>query len=526
MVRLLSAKQWFAVPPLFFCSLFLLPSSSLRLLSSVSASAEMSEVFDREDYPVSISEIVEDARRLQINEATVLLYPFREMKLAWWDEFIHSFRSSERATVTVRVMDCLMAHALLHEDPFLEEAVVQIGQKLPKQWSGSIGQNIVASFEVSHHIFKTICVTAKFPSFEQTPKLGLLKMSEQRILEIEKAAKKPEMKLDAKVTTAVRVVMDHLQNLRQDMDSRNAFVDLMDSMKELFFTVSTKSGVEPPQGPKATWFDTFVCCEGCPCCNRLRSGPTLYLRDMEKAKIIDCLMMCAVKQGSDLMRDLTTELMVHHYRNYMENPALDDIGRRIQNGRLFYCRTALYETLGCIQDLARFQGDAAVMKRDFAPVLDRAIMYVLWVKNEVKGLRTLGELVPCLDRILVSIEAAIPRLGNAECRQHMATIEDLLLFAFEALSAPEYHLAVHSRDVFLGKPADMKCGNTACPGLTKDLLKCSGCDIAYYCSPECQKEDWEKHKNFCHEIESRRAKPGPTPFQFGPAQCVKPVILP
>ena len=31
----------------------------------------------------------------------------------------------------------------------------------------------------------------------------------------------------------------------------------------------------------------------------------------------------------------------------------------------------------------------------------------------------------------------------------------------------------------------------------KSLLKCSGCNIYYYCSIDCQRKDWIKHKIIC-----------------------------
>lgn len=34
----------------------------------------------------------------------------------------------------------------------------------------------------------------------------------------------------------------------------------------------------------------------------------------------------------------------------------------------------------------------------------------------------------------------------------------------------------------------------------EDLLKCSNCQRAWYCGPECQKKAWGRHKNECHEI--------------------------
>jgi hypothetical protein len=38
-----------------------------------------------------------------------------------------------------------------------------------------------------------------------------------------------------------------------------------------------------------------------------------------------------------------------------------------------------------------------------------------------------------------------------------------------------------------------------CCGASGQLKKCSGCDIAYYCSTECQRKNWREHKKLCRE---------------------------
>ena len=40
-----------------------------------------------------------------------------------------------------------------------------------------------------------------------------------------------------------------------------------------------------------------------------------------------------------------------------------------------------------------------------------------------------------------------------------------------------------------------KQGATAGP--QKSLMVCSNCKKAYYCSRECQREDWKSHKHYC-----------------------------
>ena len=38
------------------------------------------------------------------------------------------------------------------------------------------------------------------------------------------------------------------------------------------------------------------------------------------------------------------------------------------------------------------------------------------------------------------------------------------------------------------------------------LLKCQGCRRARYCDVECQSEDWEYHREYCHSVQQRRAQ--------------------
>ena len=48
-----------------------------------------------------------------------------------------------------------------------------------------------------------------------------------------------------------------------------------------------------------------------------------------------------------------------------------------------------------------------------------------------------------------------------------------------------------------------KCANTNCPVKSvfdvKDLFKCSACKETYYCSRDCQKSDWSRHKFTCQK---------------------------
>ena len=56
------------------------------------------------------------------------------------------------------------------------------------------------------------------------------------------------------------------------------------------------------------------------------------------------------------------------------------------------------------------------------------------------------------------------------------------------------------RLVLLNKPIDMSfifCLKCKKEDTNQDFTKCSGCKRAYYCSSECQHNDWKKHKQYC-----------------------------
>ena len=51
-----------------------------------------------------------------------------------------------------------------------------------------------------------------------------------------------------------------------------------------------------------------------------------------------------------------------------------------------------------------------------------------------------------------------------------------------------------------------KCFNCRTIKDLKQLLKCSGCQIAMYCNKDCQKRDYSsRHKPICREIAKKRA---------------------
>jgi hypothetical protein len=52
------------------------------------------------------------------------------------------------------------------------------------------------------------------------------------------------------------------------------------------------------------------------------------------------------------------------------------------------------------------------------------------------------------------------------------------------------------------KEGCLKC-DAATTKAGNPLLKCSKCKTAQYCSPDCQKKDWKKHKQTCKQAQEK-----------------------
>ncbi len=45
-----------------------------------------------------------------------------------------------------------------------------------------------------------------------------------------------------------------------------------------------------------------------------------------------------------------------------------------------------------------------------------------------------------------------------------------------------------------------------CGKLQPNIKKCSGCSFALYCNKECQRSDWNSHKNICQRVSNGNLK--------------------
>lgn len=479
--------------------------------------------------PVSSDEshvVTEAAAEKIINNASVFRYPFQTMNLSWLDEYIDTCLDKEdRLQAAMCLLNVLMVFTIMHEDPFLEDAALQfyntMREKSNKKSWPSRTKDASINFDVTHHIFETICVTAKYPNLESTGKVGLLKMTEKLIKDIVKTVETQPDKFDnKKVSGPLTTTLSRMQALRKTPESLDGFDALMSSLKALFFCFSPCVGIYSTlQDINAQTMNTYVCCEGCSCYAKLRSTYTLFIRDVEKTKIIDCLLMMAIKNDNGYVSKLAEDLFARFDCRslFLEKPV-----RRIQNGAFFMVRIVLFDAIRHVNTLVM---EMCASPARLVPLIDNIILALYITRKEIKDIKGLNNHVVLVDCAIATAERIYPKLGTEKISQELQTLKDQITNIFICISAPEFHLAVHSKDPLVGKGANVKCGNSDCPGNVKEMLKCSGCRVTFYCSVACQRKDWKTHQFLCREMGLRKLKVTPSKIEDCPIQTLKPAIF-
>ncbi|KAF8292377.1 hypothetical protein DL93DRAFT_921304 [Clavulina sp. PMI_390] len=122
---------------------------------------------------------------------------------------------------------------------------------------------------------------------------------------------------------------------------------------------------------------------------------------------------------------------------------------------------------------------------------------------------------------LLFLVEALVRLSKEEESEHAIFVSKRIIEAIqEALASPKDPLFQQmkqmwsyfaqraeelARDSSIEIPAppspEFICGLPGCTSLTSATLRCKRCKQQCYCSLECQKPDWRRHKKFCKAAE-------------------------
>ena len=147
----------------------------------------------------------------------------------------------------------------------------------------------------------------------------------------------------------------------------------------------------------------------------------------------------------------------------------------------------MYDTFnGCFSLITKRTGNIEIRRGIHDP-----IMKMLFNKRELK------RLIACASRskglnISLNVDVQCQIVTN-RCAVYtigpVGTIE--LLYMIDMDNNPYTHLRVQlqTRNCF-------ECGTPGIKG-TKANQMCTGCNMCYYCSKECQKRNWKQHRDFC-----------------------------
>ncbi|KAH9600873.1 zinc finger protein [Trypanosoma melophagium] len=469
--------------------------------------------------------VTEAAMEKTVNTSTVLRYPFQIMELGWLIEYIDTCLSKEeRWAAAMRIINCLMAFALINEDPFLEQAAFQfydtVTEKSNKKIWPKRTHDVNVTFEAAYSAFETACVIGKCPHLDSRKRVALLKVREGVIKKIEKSLDNTSINADTtRSKDILNASLSSMQALRQSPDSSLAFDAVMESLKSLFFSFIPCLGLYSMMHGSGTKNNIYVCNERCPCLAKLQTTYTLFIRGVEKTKIIDCLLMMAVKEDDDLVTKIVEELFT---RFDCRIPLLEKPIRRIHNGTFFIVRMALFDAFHRVKILLAHLRASPVT---LIPLMDNIILTLSITRREMKGIKGLSDHLSLVDRALATADSIYSKLGTDKSYQGLNALKEEINRIFDLLSASEFHLASHSRDPLVGKGANLMCGNPNCPGKVKEMLKCSGCRVTFYCNVECQREDWKTHRLLCNEMRSRKIAPTPIEVVECPVQTIKAAAL-
>jgi hypothetical protein len=511
---------------------------------------------------ISASSEADTKRRLTRNVTAQhnsgLRYPFAPMNIGWLYEFVNSHKNPQKGFIMCHILECLMCNAVTTSDPFMEHAVVHFYTKFTcTAWTRAQGQmQDGVSFELCRQVFEVIGLIRRYPSANAKSRKMLLTLVERVVDDISKVT--ITSKADAvnkaipEVITSVRSSIAALRNVKpgdvstlDPASGDSSLAALMSWLKFLFTCLSSHHSHVPslPESP-----GIVPCSESCSCFARLKTSYPVLVADVEKVKVIDALVVMAGRDSADGIAGIARDLLQHYNIDFCCRAVA-----HIHNGKFAILRLYAFDALRFAK---RLQQPASSPVHKALDLIEIALLTALDTCHDYPTLNAVMSHAQDGLRMLSVLRIAVEKTTEEPVQQYY-TLFYTLQQMFTALCAPHLILCVHEAnqpDAGHGAPslapstlpskeglqakvqkvqqeqreaeaimaanaaggvqagADLrlppkdKCGNPEC-GVTGDgLLKCSACKAVYYCSTQCQRQDWKSHKSVCRAANTARTR--------------------
>eukprot|EP00658_Telonema_sp_P-2_P065855 TRINITY_DN5500_c0_g1_i1.p1 TRINITY_DN5500_c0_g1~~TRINITY_DN5500_c0_g1_i1.p1 ORF type:complete len:476 (-),score=114.98 TRINITY_DN5500_c0_g1_i1:220-1647(-) len=442
------------------------------------------------------------------------------MQIAWLISYVNGLPQPDRSYTMCRILECLMSNAVATNDSSMEYAVINFYTKFTvTAWNKAQKQmaNSGVPFELCRQVFEVLGLVRKYPGANVKSRKMLVSLVERLMDDIQPVSESnAELQSNKAIPNIITSIRATLEELKQQPDSDHSLKQLLKWLKWLFSCLSAHHSHGQPAPDQSPYYH---CSEDCECYQRNKHGMRMFIHDVEKCKIIDCLIIAAVSDADSMMSNIARELLERYPVNfclravqwlhnsdyaYLRFCLFDAIRFAKQTNTEHYSRARQhYDDIESTLHVVKEHYARHVLLRDRVKLIDNALKCIYVLRETAETTPATVQQLCTLQYDLGQLFAAISGVGFQLC-VHEENHPRVTPTPAEAALAQ-----LHRNAGLADEPrSPARCANPTCDTGIQELMKCSGCKVNYYCSIECQKTDWKVHKSKCKELAVKKQNAG------------------